>query len=534
MNWISNIFNKIILLKMDEPRDRNNSFSEQPLIAATTGTRFDDKNTLLKANELRSSSISSVDDREVHETAVRKLKLRVLPIMFLLSLISYLDRTNLAFVATKLETSLNINDTQYSLGAGFFFATYATMQIPANFLLKKVGAVTWISSLAVAWGLSTLCMAFVVDATSFYLVRALLGLAEAGFYPGLIMYLRSFFGVRDFGFAYAVTLSATSIALAAGGPIIAGIEWFSEDFFPHYEDWKFCFIVQGGLAIVCGVLLILFQPRKIESCGFLSEEEKTVEMRMVREVEGETKKVVENAGAGAAKTEAVSGKTGAEAEAEAETEAEELGFIDATKAILTRTSVMYCYALVWFMISLPYWGFIYFVPKIIEEIEDGSVSETEVLMLSSYPYSGAVFGNLLIAKSASYFGPHTRHFHFILAMGLAVLGFGSASVFEGKTAKITGLTIAGAGLWGQYGPLWSLVTEEAVASKDKGTFVAAVNGLGNVGGFIGPYVITLFATKEASYIFFCVMCTFCLVPFNLALQMSKSGLERFSKPWPKF
>jgi hypothetical protein len=133
----------------------------------------------------------------VHANASKKLKLRVMPLMFVLSFISYLDRTNLAFVADDLQSSLSLSDKKYALGAGFFFLTYSSMQVPSNGLLKMFGGVPWLSLLAILWGTATCCMAFIENATSYYSVRALLGLFEAGFYVSktllLCIYLRFYF-----------------------------------------------------------------------------------------------------------------------------------------------------------------------------------------------------------------------------------------------------------------------------------------------------------------------------------------------------
>ena len=186
------------------------------------GNGNNDEESLLKANGL--------DVEAQRKEVVRKLRWRVLPLMVLLSFVSYLDRTNLAFVATAMQASLDLSDRDYSIGAGFFFLTYSLFQVPSNRVLHRAGGVKWLAFLASAWGLATCCMALVGSVPAFWAVRCVLGLFEAGFYPGTIVYLRSFFGEEDFGFAYALTLSSTCVALAFGGESERGMRAMSRRF----------------------------------------------------------------------------------------------------------------------------------------------------------------------------------------------------------------------------------------------------------------------------------------------------------------
>ncbi|GMH97651.1 hypothetical protein TrVE_jg9448 [Triparma verrucosa] len=418
--------------------------------------------------------------------AVSKLRFLILPLMFLLSFVSYLDRTNLAFVADDMQDSLGLNDTVYSLGAGFFFVTYGSMQIPSNRLLTRFGGVSWISFLAVSWGLSTCGMALITGEWSFYLVRATLGFFEAGFFPGTMVYLRSFFATEDFGFAYSVVMSATCLALMTGGPVIAGIEALSTKFVPDFDTWRTCFIVQGGAAAFVGVLLYVFQPRDIQSCKSLTPQEKTLVTRQVNSVK----------------------------EPPGEPNLREV----------MSLSTLWYFSIHWLVFSLPYWGFIYWAPKIIDEIEAGSVSSTAVLFLSSIPYTGAVMGNLTIARLAEKYGPSTRFSFVGFAMFLAAFGFFLGAVSSSKTSKLAGLTIAGAGLWGSYGPLWSMISQEASSTTDKGSYMAAVNGIGTIGGFIGPYVVSAFDTRAESFAFFSGCAALSMLILAGAVKDSKSGL----------
>jgi ACS family tartrate transporter-like MFS transporter len=285
---------------------------------------------------------------------------------------------------------------------------------------------------------------------------------------------------------------------------------------PNYDAWRSCFLFQGGLAVACGVLLFLVQPREIESCSFLSEEEKAVEREAVDGV-GEKKASVEPP------------------------KAQEGGSKGLLEILALPT--MWYFSVSWLVFSLPYWAFIYWVPKIVDEIENGDdddnnddgsedaggdVSKVKILFISSIPYTGAVLGNILIARSAEIIGKHSRLRFLALACSLTAIGFASAAVFTDKNVKILCLAIAGAGLWGNYGPMWSMVTQEALSTPDKGAFVAAVNGIGTIGGFIGPYAMACFDTREHSFWFFCGCALMSFVPFWMGCRISKSGLEELA------
>ena len=266
--------------------------------------------------------IDSSSQEAIHAKSLSKLHYRILPLIFLLSFISYLDRTNLAFVAKDFQATLHLSDQSYALGAGFFFVGYSSFQVPSNRLLRRFGGIPWLSSLSILWGATTMFMSILEGKLDYWMVRCLLGVFEAGFYPGVVVYLRSFFGEKDFGSCYALILSATCVALATGGPVIAIIEYVSRIVSPDFDTWRSCFIVQGGLAILCGFLLILFQPRTIQSCSFLTSREKEIELEIVNNGVKKEENLLP------------------------------------LKQILSLKTMWY-YSGGWFLYALPYWGFIY-------------------------------------------------------------------------------------------------------------------------------------------------------------------------------
>ncbi|GMH81303.1 hypothetical protein TL16_g08885 [Triparma laevis f. inornata] len=341
--------------------------------ANSVATKFSD--TILEEDHT-TLLLSSSSNADSLKPAVAKLRRLILPLMFVPSLVSYLDCINLDFVADDMQVDLGLSDKVYSLGAGFFFVTYGSMQIPSNRLLRKFSGVEWLAFLTISWGLCTCCMSMITGEWSFYSVCTLLGFFEAGFFPGTMVYLRSFFTTDDFG-------------------------------------WR--------AAALEGVALYFFQPQDVSSCNFLTNSDKRMvarEVGRVKEPPGEPN----------------------------------------LKEVMSLPGLWH-FTFHWLVFGLPYWGFIYWVPKIIDELEDGDVSSTTVIFLSSIPYTGAVIGNLTLATLADTFGNNSRFFFVGVAMELAGFGFFLGSISNSKTLSFVGLTITGAELWGSYGLLWSMIAQ---------------------------------------------------------------------------
>ena len=177
------------------------------------------------------------------QTALARVRRRLIPFLFLLYVVAYLDRVNVGFAALEMNRDLGFSSAVYGLGSGIFFVSYTLLEVPSNLMLARVGAGLWIARIMLTWGVVSAAMAFVNSAWMFYLLRFLLGAAEAGFFPGIIYYLTQWFPARERGRAIALFMTGTAIAGVIGGPLSSGLLLL--DGIGGLRGWQWLFIVEG-------------------------------------------------------------------------------------------------------------------------------------------------------------------------------------------------------------------------------------------------------------------------------------------------
>ena len=181
-------------------------------------------------------------------TAVATLQRRLIPFLFLLYVVAYLDRVNVGFAALEMNRDLGFSAAVYGLGSGIFFVSYTLLEVPSNLMLARIGARRWIARIMLTWGLVSVGMAFAHDTVTFYVLRFLLGAAEAGFFPGIIYYLTQWFPARERAKAVALFMTGTAIAGVIGGPISSGLLLL--DGLGGLQGWQWLFVVEGIPAIL--------------------------------------------------------------------------------------------------------------------------------------------------------------------------------------------------------------------------------------------------------------------------------------------
>src|SRR5207237_377219 len=197
-----------------------------------------------------------------------KLTRRLIPFMFLLYIVSYLDRINVGFAALQLNQALNFNPAVFGLGAGIFFIGYFIFEIPSNLIMERVGARIWMARILITWGVISSAMVFVNGVFAFYLLRFLLGIAEAGFFPGMILYLTYWFPADERGRAIARFMTATAIAGVLGGPVSGVLLGMSG--IAGLAGWQWLFLVEGIPAIILGFVVFVILPDGPEHARWLS------------------------------------------------------------------------------------------------------------------------------------------------------------------------------------------------------------------------------------------------------------------------
>src|SRR5215467_2176029 len=209
---------------------------------------------------------TSIETRTIH-----KLRTRIIPFLFLLYIVAYLDRINIGFAALTMNKELGITSQQFGLLVGVFFFGYFLFEIPSNLLLHKIGARIWIARILISWGILAILTGFVHSAPQLYIARFLLGVMEAGFFPGIVLYLTYWFRQREQAQAIALFMAALPITSILGAPlsglILDHIHWLGA------SSWRWLLILEGLPAIVCGILTYSLLPSRPTEANFLTREE---------------------------------------------------------------------------------------------------------------------------------------------------------------------------------------------------------------------------------------------------------------------
>jgi len=218
-------------------------------------------------------STPKIASSPIEGTTIRKLRIRLLPFLFALFVIAFIDRINLGFAALTMNRELGINSQQFGFAAGIFFWGYFLFEVPSNLILHKIGARFWIARILITWGTVAALTGFVQSANQLYIARFALGLAEAGYFPGIVLYLGYWFRQREKAQAIALILMGLPIASILGGPIsgfiLDHVHWFG------LSSWRWLFILEGSPAVACVCLTNLMLPSRPAESKFLTSDEKT-------------------------------------------------------------------------------------------------------------------------------------------------------------------------------------------------------------------------------------------------------------------
>jgi len=391
------------------------------------------------------------------QTVVRQVIRRVMPLMFLGYVIAYIDRVNVGFAQLGMGVELGINAAAYGLAASIFFISYFIFEIPSNILLERFGARRWIARIMISWGIVTVLTGFVNSEHMLYAARFLLGFAEAGFFPGMILYLTMWFRGRDRGKALGWLILAQPIAYIVGGTvgglILDHIDWFG------LTPWRWVFILSGIPAVLLGVVIFLFFPDSPTTAAWLSDRARTW---LVSAISTENEKSAEDAPDG-------SGTDGLRAQLSA----------------LRSRRVLHLSAILFFY-TVGFYGFNMFVPLILRQINP-SYSATNIGVAAIAPYLCGALSTLAgarMTRDTNRLGTVVVVFGGALAVGL----LGTITFSEHPTIALVTLSIAAVGCFGFLGPFWSMATN-GLPKKHAVVGIALINAVANLGGFFGPYLV---------------------------------------------
>jgi len=393
-------------------------------------------------------SVSSAPEAEAHASAtLAKVSRRLLPFLLLLYVVAWLDRVNIGFAALQMNADLSFSPAVYGFGAGVFFIGYALFEVPSNLLLVRVGARLWIARIMITWGVLSIAMMYVSDATSFYLLRFLLGVAEAGFLPGIIYYLGNWFPAKDRARAVSWFMLAIPLSTVVGGPLAGVILTLDGAYGLH--GWQWLFLLEGIPAVLLGFVVL----------GFLTDS--PAEARWLEPAEREWL------------------ATRMESEHRA---AHERHGVELFAALKHPT--VWLLGLVLFACQTGSYGLTLWIPQIVRGLS--GLGDLAVSMISALPYVAASIGMILIGASSD--RRNERFLHVAVPTAIAALGFIASAYLTSPVPAMLALTIAAVGDLGTRGPFWSLPTRFLTGSAAAGG-IALINTLASLGGFVGPSVI---------------------------------------------
>jgi len=391
----------------------------------------------------------------MEEAVVRRLTWRLVPFLFLLYIVAYLDRSNVAFAALQMQQQLAFTDAVYGLGAGMFFAGYFCFQVPSNLVLQRVGARRWIASLMMVWGVISAAMVFVGGPRSFYTFRFLLGAAEAGFFPGVIFYLKNWFPVRARARTVARFMTAAPLSGVVGGPVSGAL--LGLHLTAGLAGWQWMFLLEGIPAVLLGAVALVYLVDRPEEAAWLSGEEREWLLATL---------LLER----------------------------EAGSVATGTFSALKMGPIWMLALVYFGLNTVSYGVSLWLPKLIKSLS--GVTNLALGLLSAIPYVAAALAMVVVGLHSDRSGE--RRWHTAVPAFAGALALSAAAYSTSVGPAIVLISVAVLGVFSMMGPFWAMPTS-FLSGTAAAAGIAVINSIGNLGGFVGPYVIGLVRTSTGQF-----------------------------------
>ncbi len=387
-------------------------------------------------------------DAALEKRAYAKVFWRLVPFLMLCYVVAYLDRVNVGFAKLQMGQDLGFSETVFGLGAGIFFLGYFLFEVPSNLLLNRVGARIWIARIMITWGVLSACFVYVETSTSFYILRFLLGVAEAGFYPGVILYLTQWYPAHRRARIIAVFMSAIPVAGIFGNPLSG---WIMDSFHgvSSMQGWQWMFIIEAIPAILVGIMVLLYLDNGIQHARWLDSDEKRL---LQREVERDQ----------------AHGTKGPH-----------------SVAAVFRDARVWWMALIYFAFVMGQYALTFWLPTLVKAT--GVKGNLHIGLLSAIPFLCAIVAMNLFGRSAD--RRQERRWHLIVPALMGAIGFTVAASYTQNTiVSLAFLSLAAAGVLTCAPLFWSLPTA-FLSGTAAAAGIAAINSVGNLAGFASPYLI---------------------------------------------
>src|SRR5580700_112107 len=393
--------------------------------------------------KMRSNTMAS--DGSLEATAYHKVDFRLLPFLFLCYILAYLDRVNVGFAKLQMLKELSMSDAAFATGAGIFFIGYFFFEVPSNVLLKKYGARMWIARIMISWGVISACMIFVKGQWSFYAMRFLLGLAEAGFFPGVIFYLTLWYPSRLRSSRTAWFVAAIAVSGVIGNPVSG---WIMDRLTGamNLAGWQWLFLSEGIPSVLIGICVIFYLNSSIEEAKWLTPEEKTL---LANNLLAEDRQKTEH---------------------------------KLSDAFTSGKVWLLC--AIYFTLMIGLYGITFWLPTIVKAF--GLKDFFRVGLITAIPYGVAVIGMILLSLHSDKTGE--RRLHYVFNVTAGAIGLVLSGVFASNPVlAIVFLSIGTLGVIGSMPLFWPLPSA-FLAGTAAAAGIGIVNSVGNLGGYFGPNI----------------------------------------------
>jgi MFS family permease len=384
-------------------------------------------------------------DETLATDTYHKVDVRLLPFLFLCYILAYLDRVNVGFAKLQMLKDLSLSDAAFATGAGIFFIGYFFFEVPSNVLLKKFGARMWIARIMLSWGVISACMIFVRGEWSFYAMRFLLGLAEAGFFPGVIFYLTLWYPSRLRASRTAWFVAAIAVSGVIGNPVSG---WIMDRLSGamHLAGWQWLFLSEGIPSVIVGFWVIYYLNSSIEEARWLTRVEKEL---LANNIAAEDQRKTEHKLSDAF----ASGK-------------------------------VWVLCAIYFTLMIGLYGIAFWLPTIVKAF--GIKGYLKVGLITAIPYGVAVIGMILLSQHSDKTGE--RRLHYVFNVTAGAMGLILSGIFAAQPAlAITFLSIGTLGVIGSMPLFWPLPSA-FLAGTAAAAGIGIVNSVGNLGGYVGPNI----------------------------------------------
>ena len=414
----------------------------------------------------------------LEEQTIKRISKRIIPFLVILFVMAFLDRTNIGFAALHMNDAIGITQTIFGLGAGIFFLGYFIAEVPSNILLHRFGARIWIARIMITWGIIAAMMGFIQNGTQFIVLRFLLGIAEAGFFPGVIFYLTLWFPACYRARVFASFYLGLPIAQIIGAPISVGLMQWGNTL--GYEGWRLMYILEGIPSIILGIVCLKYLTNTPKEAQWLSTEQRVWLMNTLEREEREKEKIQDS----------------------------NLTKGEMIKQVF-KNPLVWIMAMVYFGITSGSNAMFFFLPSVLESFRNTFGMEITLIqngMLTAIPYAFAAVGMILWSRRSD--RKQERYKHGACAALMAAIAITIALVVNQPWAIIVGFIFLAIGVFSAINIFWTL-PGQTLTGVGAAAGIGLINSVGNLSGFTGPYLTGYLYTTTGNYtIAFLVIASF--------------------------